>query len=326
VPGYVDLHSHGGGGASFTTGDPAEARRAIAAHAAHGTTAMIASLVTLDVAELEETVRGLVPLVRADELLGLHLEGPWLSHVHCGAHDPALLRDPGPADLDRLLAAGEGTIRMVTLAPELDGGLAAVERLTAAGVIAALGHSDATYAVAKQALDAGVRVGTHLFNAMRPLHHREPGPILALLEDSRAVVELVADGTHLRKEIVAWASRTAAGGFVLITDAMAAAGASDGDYRLGSLDVQVREGVARLARSGSIAGSTLTMDRAVRFAVREAGVPFEDAVRAATATPARVLGRHDLGAIEAGRRADLVLLDAGLEVSRVMLRGVWRAR
>jgi len=324
VPGYVDIHSHGGGGASFTTGDPDEARRVIATHAAHGTTSMMASLVTFRVDRLEGTVRALAPLVHAGELLGIHLEGPWLSPAHCGAHDPTLLRDPLPLDIDRLLEAGGGAIRMVTLAPELDGGLDAVRRLTSRGVIAALGHSDATYAVARQALDAGVSVGTHLFNAMRVLHHREPGPILALVEDPRAVVELVADGIHLRREIVAWAARTAAGGFVLITDAMAAAGASDGDYRLGPLEVQVRGGVARLAGSGAIAGSTLTMDRAVRFAVREAGVPFVDAVRAATATPARVLGRTDLGAIEAGRRADLVLLDDELEVTRVMQRGAWR--
>ena len=191
-------------------------------------------------------------------------------------------------------------------------------------MVAALGHSDALYSVAREALDGGVTVGTHLFNAMRGVHHREPGPVSALVEDERAVVELVADGIHLRPEVLAWAARSAAGGFVLVTDAMAAAGAADGDYRLGPLDARVRDRVARIGSGGAIAGSTLTMDAAVRYAVTRAGVAFLDAVRAASATPARVLGLADVGAIEPGRRADLVVLDECLHIAAVMRRGVWR--
>lgn len=323
VPGFVDQHSHGGGGASFTTGDPAEAERVIATHRAHGTTTIVASLVSDTEERLIASVRSLAPLVRAGELAGIHLEGPWLSADHCGAHDPALLRSPDPAEVARVLDAGAGTVRMVTLATELDHGLEAVALLAQRGVLAALGHTDATYDDACAAIDAGVTVATHLFNTMRPVHHRDPGPVLALAADRRVVVELIADGIHLHPEVLRWAAASAPGRFALITDAMGAAGSADGDYVLGPAAVQVRDGVARLASNGAIAGSTLTMDRAVRYAVTVAGVPFEAAVEAATATPARVLGLTDVGAIEAGRRADLVHLDDALGLVAVMRAGVW---
>ena len=271
MPGFVDAHSHGGGGAAFTSGDPAEAATVLATHRAHGTTTMMASLVTDTTERLEASVRALAPLVRAGELAGIHLEGPWLSADHCGAHDPALLRAPDPAEVTRLLDAGGGAVRMVTLAPELAGGLEAVRLLADRGVIAALGHSDATYDVARQAVDAGISDATHLFNAMRPIHHREPGPVLALVDDPRVFIELVADGVHLHPEVLRWAATSAAHRFLLVTDAMSAAGAGDGDYVLGPAVVQVRDGVARLASNGAIAGSTLTMDRAVRHAVQVAG-------------------------------------------------------
>jgi N-acetylglucosamine-6-phosphate deacetylase len=284
---------------------------------------MMASLVTDTTERLEDSVHALAPLVHAGELAGIHLEGPWLSGGHCGAHDPALLRAPDPAEVARLLDAAEGTVRMVTLAPELEGGLDAVRLLVERGVVAALGHSDATDAETRQALDAGVRVATHLFNAMRPIHHREPGPVLALVEDERAFVELIADGVHLHPTVLHWAATSAPHRFLLVTDAMAAAGAADGDHMLGPAAVEVRAGVARLASNGAIAGSTLTMDRAVRHAVRTAGLPLHAAVEAATATPARLLGLTDVGAIEPGRRADLVHLDHDLRVRAVMRHGTW---
>lgn len=323
VPGYVDAHAHGGGGASFTSGDPGQAATVLATHRAHGTTTMMASLVTDTLDRLEASVRALAPLVDDGELVGIHLEGPWLSAAHCGAHDPALLRPPHPAEVAHVLDAGGGAVRMVTLAPELEGGLETVALLRDRGVVAALGHSDATDAVTRDALDAGVGVATHLFNAMRALHHREPGPVLALVEDLRAHVELVADGIHLHPQVLRWAAASAPHRFVLVTDAMSAAGAADGDYVLGPAAVQVRQGVARLASNGAIAGSTLTMDRAVRYAVQVAGVPLDAAVEAATATPARLLGRTDVGAIEPGRRADLVHLDDELDVVAVMRWGRW---
>jgi N-acetylglucosamine-6-phosphate deacetylase len=212
---------------------------------------------------------------------------------------------------------------MVTLAPELPGGLDAVRRLSALGVVAAIGHTDATYDQARAALDAGASVGTHLFNAMRGLHHREPGPVTALLEHPDAYVELIADGVHLHPAVLRLAATRKPHLAVLVTDAMAAAGAGDGDYRLGDLSVQVRDGTARLADSGTIAGSTLTMAAAVKFAIRFAGLAIEDVVRAATASPAAMLGLTKVGALRPGYRADLVVLDEQLDVLRVLHRGVW---
>jgi len=256
-------------------------------------------------------------------LAGIHLEGPWLSASHAGAHDPALLADATPAAVDALVTAGRGHVRMVTLAPERPGGLDAVRRLAAAGVAAAIGHTDATYDQARAALDAGATLGTHLFNAMRGLHHREPGPVAALLEHPDAFVELVADGVHVHPAALRLAADAKPHRVVLVTDAMAAAAAADGSYRLGRLVVEVIDGVARLAGSGAIAGSTLTMAAAVRHAVREVGLPLEDAVHAATAAPAAMLGLDRVGALLPGHRADLVVLDDDLEVTRVLHRGRW---
>ena len=320
VPGFVDIHAHGGGGAAYADGAEA-ARTVLATHLAYGTTSAMASLVTDAMPVLQQQVRALAPLVRSGELLGIHLEGPWLSELHCGAHDPDLLRDPSPQDLDTLLTAGEGTVRMVTLAVERLGGPAAVRRLVAAGVIIAPGHSHATYAEANDAIDAGASVATHLFNAERPIDHREPGLIVALLERPEVTVEVIADGNHLHPAVVGDIARLKPGRFALVTDAMAAAGNGDGDYGLGPLTVEVRGGVARLAGSRTIAGSTLTLDRAVRFCVERAGISLIDAIRAATLTPATVLGRADIGRIEPGAYADLVVLGTDLSVEAVYRHG-----
>ncbi|WP_432571267.1 N-acetylglucosamine-6-phosphate deacetylase [Kineococcus sp. SYSU DK005] len=320
VPGFVDLHCHGGGGAEFGgtgAGAVAAARTAAALHRAHGTTTLVASLVSRPVDELAQTLAALEDLVADGVLAGVHLEGPWLSPHHRGAHDAALLREPEPADVDRLLRTG--LVRAVTLAPELPGGLAAVERVAGHGAVAAVGHTGADEAVARAAVDAGARLATHLFNAMPPVHHRDPGPVLALLEDERVAVELIADGVHLHPLTVAHAARSAGPGrTALVTDAMAAAGAPDGTYRLGGLETVVEAGVARLAGGGAIAGSTLTLDRALRFAVTDAGVPLEDALAAVTSTPARLLGRADRGHLEVGATGGAVVLDARLRPVRVL--------
>jgi N-acetylglucosamine-6-phosphate deacetylase len=323
VPGYVDAHVHGGGGASFDSADPDEALQAVSAHKAHGTTTMVGSLVTDTLEGLAGSMRALAPLVDEGHLAGLHLEGPWLSPSHAGAHDPALLTDPTREAVDALLGAADGRLRMVTLAPELPGGLEAVRALTAAGVVAAVGHTDATYDQTRAALDAGASVGTHLFNAMRGLHHREPGPVTALLEHPDAFVELIADGVHLHPAVLRLAATRKPHLAVLVTDAMAAAASGDGDYELGPLSVEVRGGVARLVTNGAIAGSTLTMASAVRFAVQSGGLPIEDAVRAATTTPATMLGLDRVGALRPGYRADLVVLDKQLDVLAVLDRGSW---
>ncbi|RZT86349.1 N-acetylglucosamine 6-phosphate deacetylase [Pseudonocardia sediminis] len=329
VPGFVDLHVHGGGGASFPGGDPVDALRALALHRAHGTTTSLASLVSDTPAALDRAVAALSELVVDGELAGLHLEGPWLASARCGAHDPSTLRDPDPAEIARLLR--RGTVAMVTLAPERPGGLDAVRQVAGAGVVAAVGHTDASYALVVDAIGAGVRVGTHLFNAMAPLGHREPGPAAALLGDPRVTVEVIADGVHVHPAVVSLVLATAPNRVAAVTDAMSAAGTGDGDHRLGPLDVRVRDGVARLAGRDTIAGSTATGDVLFRRLVAGPGSPPEPgtsawtaalarAVDATSTAPARVLGRDDVGRLAPGSRADLVVLDRSLQV-RTVYRG-----
>lgn len=327
VPGFVDTHVHGGGGANFSAASAEETSTAVALHRRHGTTALVASLVTAGPDELPRQVRDLAADVRAGVLAGIHLEGPWLSVHRCGAHQPALMRDPDPAEIDRVLTAGDGAIRMVTLAPERHGALAAIGQLTAAGVVAAVGHTEASYAQARSAIDAGATVATHLFNAMRPIDRREPGPVIALMEDPRVTVELITDGVHIDQAIYRHVTQSVGAQRVsLITDAMAATGMCDGRYELGPLGVQVVDGVARVAGTDTIAGSTATMDRVFRFAVEHCGRTRDDALALAVAqssiNPARALGLPSAG-LAPGAAADLVVLDAGLAVSGVLHRGRW---
>ncbi|GAB2907849.1 N-acetylglucosamine-6-phosphate deacetylase [Streptomyces mayteni] len=328
LPGFVDLHVHGGGGASFSAATVDEALRVIATHRAHGTTTMVASTVTGELGDLAAQAGVLADLTEQGELAGVHFEGPFIARNRCGAHQPSLLRDPDPSDVRKLLDATRGTARMVTLAPELPGGLDSVRLLRESGVIAAIGHTDADYETTRLAVDAGATVATHLFNAMPPLAHRSPGPVAALLEDERVTVELIDDGVHLHPAALRLAFGTAGPDRVaLITDAMGAAGMGDGTYPLGPLTVEVTEGVARLQDVGTIAGSTLTLDRAFRRAVTVDGIPVPDAVRALSTTPARLLGLdHRIGSIEEGKDADLVVLDGEFRLAGVMRRGAWVVR
>lgn len=327
VPGFVDTHTHGGGGGSFSVASEADTSAAVALHRAHGTTTMIASLVTASPDDLLRQVAALAENVRDGLIDGIHLEGPWLSTMRCGAHQPALMRDPDPVEIDRLLSAAAGTIRMVTIAPERTGALAAIRRLVDAGIVVAVGHTEATYEQTRAAIAAGATVGTHLFNAMRPIDRREPGPVIALLEDASVTVELITDGVHLDPAIYRHVARSVGPDRVsLITDAMAATGMSDGRYHLGPVQVDVVDGVAFVGGTDTIAGSTATMDRVVRFAVAHCGLVREEAlllaVRQASLNPARAMGFPSAGLIP-GAAADLVVLDSDLEVAAVMRRGVW---
>jgi N-acetylglucosamine-6-phosphate deacetylase len=324
VPGFVDTHVHGGGGGAYTSADPDSIAKVAAFHRSHGTTSTIASLVSASADDLEQQVTVLAESVRSGVVAGIHLEGPWLSPGKKGAHDPAVLRPPTATEVGHLLDLADGTIRMVTIAPELDGGLAAVEQVVAVGAVVAVGHTMATYDQARQAMDAGATVATHLYNAMPSLHHREPGAVAALLEDPRCTVELVADGHHVHTAMLDLAVRAAGVDRVsLVTDAMQAAGLGDGEYELGGRAVKVRNGLVRLRDGDSIAGSTLTMDAAFRFVVREIGVSLIEAARMAATNPAGALGLRDVGALRTGLQADLVLLDSALQVSAVMRAGVW---
>ncbi|MGY1616973.1 N-acetylglucosamine-6-phosphate deacetylase [Geodermatophilus sp. SYSU D00691] len=318
VPGFVDLHVHGGGGHAFDDGADA-VRAALAVHRAHGTTRSLVSLVSRPVEELEASLAAVAAL--DDPLvLGAHLEGPFLAPARCGAHDPRHLRAPTPEVADRLLAAGRGVLRSVTLAPELPGGLDAVRRFADAGVTVAVGHTEADLELTARAVDAGARLLTHALNAMPGLGHRAPGPVGAALADERVVLELVLDGHHVHPVVAGLLFAGAPGRIALVSDAMAAAGGPDGEHRLGGLDVTVRDGVAVLAGTTTLAGSTLTLDAALRTAIG-AGVDPVAAVTALTATPARVLGLDDrLGRLAPGHAADAVVLDDVWTV-----RAVWAA-
>jgi N-acetylglucosamine-6-phosphate deacetylase len=308
TPGFVDLHVHGGGGVDAAVGDTAVA---LATHRAHGTTRSLVSLVTERIEVLDEQL-GRIARLTADDprVLGSHLEGPFLAPGRRGAHAAELLRTPDPATIDRLLAAADGTLRQVTLAPELPGGLDAVRRFVAAGVVVAVGHTEADAATARAAFDAGATLLTHAFNAMPGIHHRAPGPVVAAFDDERVSLEIVLDGLHVDPSVAAVAFASAPGRVALVTDAMAAAGSADGDYRLGALDVTVRDGLATVAGSDTIAGSTLTQDAALRRALGM-GLSRSDAVAGLTLTPARVLGLDDrYGLLAPGFAADVIVLDA----------------
>ncbi|WBB78935.1 N-acetylglucosamine-6-phosphate deacetylase [Micromonospora sp. WMMD882] len=324
VPGFVDIHTHGGGGHTFTTGDPDAARQAAAFHLRHGTTTLLASLVSAPFALMSTATSAFAPLVGEGVLAGIHFEGPYLSDARCGAQNPQYLRDPSTDELAELIRIGAGTVRMVTLAPERDGALAAIKLLTGERVVAAIGHTDATFDQTRAAIAAGASVGTHLFNGMRPVHHREPGPAVALLSAPNVICELVGDGVHLHDGMLTFAASVAGPERIaLVTDAMAAAGMPDGGYELGGQAVTVTDGVARLTEGGAIAGSTLTMDAALRHAVA-AGVSMADACRMLATTPARAVGLdHQVGALHPGLAANLVVLDDHLTVLRVMRNGHW---
>lgn len=328
MPGFVDIHCHGGAGADFTGGGRSAASVA-ALHRSCGTTAMLASLVSAPVEVLAGQVADLATAIESGTLgpvHGIHLEGPFLAPDFRGAHDPSALVPPSTEAVSRLLHDGGGWVKMVTLAPELPGADEAIAQLVAAGVTVAVGHTAASYEVTAHAISMGASVLTHAGNAMPDVHHRAPGPLVAALEAAGCHLEVILDGVHLHD---AWARRIlldAGERAVLVTDAMAAAGAGDGRYQLGPLDVDVEGGVARLAGDRGIAGSTLQMGHAVRRACRIGVAPVAAAYAAATA-PATAMGWDDVrGRIEVGLSASLVALDAGFTTTAVMCDGAWVPR
>lgn len=321
TPGFIDLHGHGGGGAGFDDGEESIAA-ALAVHRAHGTTRSVISLVANPVESLVESLR-LIARLSADDptIVGAHLEGPFLAPARRGAHAAEHLLAPDEDVVEILLSAAAGSLVQVTIAPELPGALDAIRRLAGAGVVVAVGHTDADESTARAAFEAGATMLTHAFNAMPGIHHRAPGPVAAAFDDERVVLELVLDGVHVHPSVARVAFRSARGRIALVTDAMAAAGSADGFYRLGSLNVTVQNGIALLNGTSTIAGSTLTQDVALRTAL-SAGIDEAAAIAALTATPARVLGRQsEWGMLAAGFAADLVVLDADLRVERVWAAG-----
>jgi N-acetylglucosamine-6-phosphate deacetylase len=328
VPGFVDVHIHGAGGHDVMDASEAALRTVAQTVARFGATSLVATTVT---APLDRTCRSVEAMARciragqspgAAEILGVHFEGPFLSRIRCGAQPAEWLQPPSVASLEKMLDAAQGTARLLTLAPELPGALEVIDAARQRGLVVSLGHTDATYAEARAAIERGARHAAHVFNAMRPFSHRETGVLGAVLTDPRVTAELIADGVHVDPAAMQLLlAAKGAAGVVLVSDATAATAMPDGTYRLGTFEVIMKGGVCRTAQ-GNLAGSTLTLDRALRNIVA-LGTPLRDAVAMLTLHPARVLGlEKKKGALLPGADADLVLLDEGLLLHRVFTRGI----
>lgn len=306
VPGFIDMHCHGGGGFYFSSSEPAEIETAIQAHHSRGTTSVMASLVTAPLDVLKSQIQRLVPYVKSGKILGIHLEGPYLSRARCGAHEPSHLREPRVSELADLLSAGEGCVTMVTIAPELPGAIEAIDFLASSGVKVAIGHSAADFSGALRGVVAGATIVTHFPNAVSKLE--DEGSTLAdlAMKDRRLYLELILDGHHVNDETAKRIYQVASSRIALVTDAMSAAGKSDGHYFIGQLPVTVKDSVARLDSNGALAGSTLTMDRSFFNLQSQLGCSLAQAVFATSQVPARALGLRDRGEIAVGRRADLL--------------------
>jgi N-acetylglucosamine-6-phosphate deacetylase len=321
VPGFIDLQVNGFGGVDFLEADAEGYRRAGEALLETGVTGYLPTLITTPEDELVAAMREIPIVAQGPRILGIHLEGPFLSQRRLGTHPSSARRDPDLELLDRLLAAGP--VRIMTLAPELPAADALIEALQARGVTVSCGHSDATSAQANAAFDAGVRTVTHLFNAMRPFEHREPGIAGAALARDDVIVQIINDGVHLAPDTVNLVWHAAAGRVALVTDAMAGAGVADGPYSLGSLEVVVRDGAVR-GPNGVLAGSVLTMIDAVRN-LHALGVGLPEAVGAATSVPATVLGLPLIGRLDVDLPADIVVLNDNLDIETVFVGGEARA-
>lgn len=331
APGFIDLHNHGGAGAHYGDSDLAAYHTVARFAASHGTTGLLAGLGAAPPDRLARSVAMAAAAMAEQQqaeaaILGIHLEGPFLSQVRRGSMNPAYLRAPDPEEMATLRKAADGALRLVSLAPELPGAEELTRSLAEAGVTVALAHTDATYEQAMAVIHAGATHAIHTFNGMRPLHHREPGVLGAVLTEPTVTCEAITDGYHLHPSIIRLLYQAKGPeGMVLITDAVEAAGMPDGLYDLGNGHaIRVAEGKVELADGSSLAGSTLTMDRAVRNAVKFLGVSVTTAVTMASLTPARVIGLHGRkGRLQAGWDADLVVLSEDLEVAATMVAGRW---
>jgi N-acetylglucosamine-6-phosphate deacetylase len=335
VPGFVGAHIHGAGGHDVMEGTTLALDRIAATVARHGTTSLVATTVTASIEDTCHSLEGIAHYIRnqaqlneiqddarlAAEFVGIHLEGPFISHARRGVHPPDAIAQPSTATLQKFLEAADGLVKIVTIAPEVPGACKLIEYAVAAKIVAAIGHTDADYEQGREAIQAGARHAVHMFNAMRPFSHRDPGVVGAILTDPEVTAEIIADGVHVAGPAIQ--VLLGCKGFdavVLVSDGIAATGMHDGRYRLGNFEVTVKDGVARNSE-GKLAGSTLTLDRALRYLVA-IGVPLQEAVRMATVLPARRLGlAGKKGIIAVGADADLVALTPDLRVAGVMTRG-----
>jgi N-acetylglucosamine-6-phosphate deacetylase len=312
IPGFVDIHCHGGGGHYFSAISPDSITAAINAHKMTGTASLVASLVSESIEDLKAQIQRLIPFYNRGEIVGIHLEGPYLSHARCGAHEPSLLIDPTVEQLKELVVIGQGSIKMVTIAPELTGAQEAIGYLAAAGVFAAIGHTEGNFQDASTATNNGASIVTHFLNGMNK--ENTAGSIANfVMGDPRLTVELIVDGHHLSFEKVKELFASLGPRIIMVSDAMAAAGKGDGSYTIGALPVEVRDGVARLVSNQKLAGSTLTISQAFTNLIKHCGLPLEQAVHATATQPAKAFGLRDRGSIAVGMRADLLSYDSATQ-------------
>jgi N-acetylglucosamine-6-phosphate deacetylase len=312
IPGFVDIHCHGGGGHYFSAISPDSITAAINAHKKTGTTSLVASLVSESIEDLKAQIQRLIPFYNRGEIVGIHLEGPYLSHARCGAHEPSLLIDPTVEQLKELVVIGQGSIKMITIAPELTGAQEAIEYLASVGVFAAIGHTEGNFQDAAAATDNGASIVTHFLNAMNK--ENTAGSIANfVMGDPRLTVELIVDGHHLSFEKVKELFASLGPRIIMVSDAMAAAGKGDGSYTIGALPVEVKDGVARLTSNQKLAGSTLTISQAFSNLIKHCGLSLEQAVHATATQPAKAFGLRDRGSIAVGMRADLLSYDSATQ-------------
>ncbi len=309
IPGFIDIHCHGGGGHYFSSTSPDSITMAINAHKKTGTTSLVASLVSESIDDLKAQIQRLIPFYNRSEIIGIHLEGPYLSHARCGAHEPSLLIDPTLPQLKELIDVGQGSIKMITIAPELKGAQEAISYLASVGVLAAIGHTESNFHDAAAATDNGASIVTHFLNAMNK-ENTEGSIAHFVMSDPRLTVELIVDGHHQSFERVRELFDAIGPRIISVSDAMAAAGNGDGNYTIGALPVEVKDGVARLISNRNLAGSTLTISQAFTNLINRCGLTLEQAVHATSTQPAKAFGLEDRGKIAVGMRADLVSLDA----------------
>ena len=329
VPGFIDIHVHGADGYTVMDGTTKAIRTIGRFHASHGTTGWLPTTLTAPIPELERSVRAVQDVKLAESIhdgaaiLGLHLEGPFISPDKVGAQNPDFVHIPSVDVMEHLTSIAPGLIRKVTIAPEREGSLDVIRWLTKEGIISSIGHTNGTFKETMHGIEAGATHATHLFNAMRGIHHREGGVVGACLLSEHVVCELIADGHHVRIEVMKLIVRTKGKhNIALITDAIAATGKPDGIYQLGGLDIIVKDGKSILAEGHNLAGSTLTMDVAVRNMVNKVGVSLVDAIEMASTVPARELGYStSKGKVAVGYDADLTLLDESLSVTRTFVLG-----
>lgn len=322
-PGFIDTHVNGGGGRGFMECTEEAFNEAIGFHLRHGTTGLLPTAVAGPLEQMREFLK-LVDELREKNpvVLGAHLNGPFVSPRRCGAIDPQFILKPSPEKLRELVKDLERAVRIVTLAPEEDGAKDLIDEIIKIGAVPSLGHSDATYDEAMQTIGSGVKHFTHIFNAMRKLHHREPGAVGAALDSDGVTMELILDGIHVHPAVVRLLTKVKGpGSIVLVTDAISAAGMSDGEYLLGSVPVFVKEGRA-MSKTGTLAGSTLTMDRALKNLIEFTGITLSTAIRTASLNPAKLLGISERkGSLEPGKDADIVIFDDKLNIYWTIVAG-----